>query len=159
MSTAFHPQTHWQTERMNAGMEQYLRVFVNHQQDDWVQWLPLAEFAANNGVSESIKYTLFFAVQGVDPRMSFAGEPIQERDQRHLEADQVQATMRQVHEHLRVEMRSSPAVKEEGANGGRTPTPNIQVESKVWLDACNVQTTCPTRTLDWKRLKPFRVLK
>jgi hypothetical protein len=76
MSMAFHPQTDGQTERINAGMEQYLRVFVNHQQDDWVQWLPLAEFAANNGVSESMKCTPFFAVQDADPRMSFAGEPI-----------------------------------------------------------------------------------
>ena len=53
MSTAFHPQTDGQTEQMNASMEQYLRVFVSHQQDDWVQWLPLAEFAANNGISET----------------------------------------------------------------------------------------------------------
>jgi transposase InsO family protein len=55
LSTAFHPQTDGQTERMNAAMEQYLRVFVNHQQDGWVQWLPRAEFAANNGVYESTK--------------------------------------------------------------------------------------------------------
>jgi hypothetical protein len=150
MSTAFHPQTDCQTEQMNAGMEQYLRVFDYHQQDDWVQWLPLAEFAANNGVSESTKCTPFFAVQGVDPQMSFAGEPTQERDQRCCEADQVQAVMQQVHEHLRVEMRRSQAVQEECANRGRIPTPNIQVGSKVWLDAHNVRTTCPTRKLDWK---------
>jgi hypothetical protein len=81
MSTEFQPQTDGQTERMNPGMEQYLRVFVNNQQDDWVQWLPLAEFAANNGISESTKCTPFFAVQGVDPRMSFVGEPTQEPDQ------------------------------------------------------------------------------
>jgi hypothetical protein len=37
---------------MNASMVQYIPVFVNQQQDDWVQWLPLAEFAANNGTSE-----------------------------------------------------------------------------------------------------------
>jgi hypothetical protein len=159
MSTAFHPQTHWQTERMNTGMEQYLRVFVNHQQDDWVQWLPLAEFVANNGVSESMKYTLFFAVQGVDPRMSFAGEPTQERDQPRLEADQVQATMQQVHEHLRVEMRRSQAVQEEGANRGRIPAPNLQVGSKVWLDARNIRTTRSTWKLDWKGLGPFQVRK
>jgi hypothetical protein len=110
---------------MNAGMEQYLRVIVNHQQDDWVQWLPLAELAANNGVSESTKCTPWFAVQGMDPWMSFAGDPTEERDQRHLEADQVQAMMQQVHEHLRVEMRRSHAVQEQGASGGPVPAPNI----------------------------------
>jgi len=159
MSTEFHPQTDGQTERMYAGMEQYLRIFVNHQQDDWVQWLPLAEFAANNGLSESTKCTPFFAVQGVDRRMSFAGEPTQERDQRRWEADRVQAAMEQIHEHLRVEMKRSQAVQEEGANRGRIPGPNIQVGSKVWLDARHVRTTRPTRKLDWKRLGPFRVQK
>jgi len=80
MSTAFHPQIHGQTDQMNAGVVQYLRVFVNHQQYDWVQLLPLVEFAANNGASEAIKCTQFFVVQGVDPRMSFVGEPTQEPD-------------------------------------------------------------------------------
>jgi len=159
MSTAFHPQTDGQTERMNAGMEQYLRVFVNHQQEDWVQWLPLAEFAANNDISESTKCTPFFAVQGVDLQMSFAGEPTQERDEWGLDADQVQATMQQVHEHLRVEMRSSLVLQEEGANREHIPAPNIQVGSKVWLDAHNVRTTRPNQKLDWKRLVPFRVCR
>ena len=138
MSTVFHPQTDRQTERMNAGMEQYLRVFVNHQQDDWVQWLPLAEFAANNGVSESTKCTPFFAVQGVNTQMSFAGGPTQEQDQRRCEADQVQAAMQQIHEHIPVEKRRSHAVQEEGTNRERIPAPNIQVGSKLWLDARNV---------------------
>jgi hypothetical protein len=101
---------------MNASMEQYLRVFVNHQQDHWVQWLPLAEFAANNGASETTKCTPFFAVQGTNRRMSFAGEPTDERDQRRLRADQVQAPMQQINEHLRVEMRRSQAIQEEAAN-------------------------------------------
>jgi len=87
MSTAFHPQTDGQTERMNASMQQYLRVFVNHQQDDWVHWLPLAEFVANDGISETTKWTPFFADQGVDPQMSFAGEPTKEQDNRRLDAD------------------------------------------------------------------------
>jgi len=57
MSTAFHIQIDGQTEQMNASMEQYLQVFVNHQQDYWVEWLPLAEFVANSGTSESTKCT------------------------------------------------------------------------------------------------------
>ena len=37
LSTAFHPETDGQTERANQTMEQYLRTFVSHQQDDWSQ--------------------------------------------------------------------------------------------------------------------------
>jgi transposase InsO family protein len=81
MPTAFNLQRDIVTEQMNAAMEQYLQVFVSHLQDDWVQWLPLAEFPANNRMSESTKCTPFIAVQGVDPRMSFAEESTQEQDQ------------------------------------------------------------------------------
>jgi len=35
LSTAFHPQTNEQTERTNAILEQYLRAYINYQQDDW----------------------------------------------------------------------------------------------------------------------------
>jgi len=52
MTTAFHPQTDSQTEQINASMEQYLQVFLNHQQEDWVRGLPMAEFAVNDGTSE-----------------------------------------------------------------------------------------------------------
>jgi hypothetical protein len=34
-STAYHPQTDRQTERVNQEIEQYLRIFVNHHQNDW----------------------------------------------------------------------------------------------------------------------------
>ena len=62
LSTAFHPETDGQTERANQTMEQYLRAFVSHQQDDWSDWLPMAEFAANNQQSETTQTTPFFEI-------------------------------------------------------------------------------------------------
>ena len=50
LSTAHHPKTDGQTERQNQELERYLWSYVNNFQDDWVQWLSLAEFAANNSL-------------------------------------------------------------------------------------------------------------
>lgn len=36
LSTAYHPQTDGQTERTNQEIEQYLRLFINHRQDNWI---------------------------------------------------------------------------------------------------------------------------
>ena len=57
LSTAFHPQTDGQTQRTNAILEQYLRAYVNYQQDNWNELLPQAEFAYNNRYQETIKIT------------------------------------------------------------------------------------------------------
>ena len=69
--TAWHPKTDGQTERINGVIEQYLCAFVNYLQDDWLDWLLLAEFVGNNTESETTKVTLFFANKGFHPRMGF----------------------------------------------------------------------------------------
>ena len=61
MSTAFHPQTDRQTERVNQISEQYHRSYCLYQQDDWAELLPIAEHAYNSTVSESTKISLFEA--------------------------------------------------------------------------------------------------
>jgi len=71
LSTAFHPKTDGQTERMNAEMERYLRSYINYLQDDWVQWLCMAEFAANSLPSTATTVSPFFANRGFEPCMSF----------------------------------------------------------------------------------------
>lgn len=77
LSTAYHPETDGQTERMNASLEQYLRLYVAYLQDDWVDWLPLAEFAANDTVSETTTATPFFANYGFHPRLGFEPSSLQ----------------------------------------------------------------------------------
>jgi transposase InsO family protein len=53
LSSAHHPQTDGQTERVNQVMEQYLYCTINYHQDNWTELLPLAKFAYNNTIQGS----------------------------------------------------------------------------------------------------------
>lgn len=75
MSTAFHPQTDGQTERVNRVVEDYLRCFVLPDQSDWDTHLAMAEFAINNAYHESTQSTPFRLVYGVDPLTPLAFMP------------------------------------------------------------------------------------
>jgi hypothetical protein len=56
---AFYSQTDDQTERQNQTLEQYLRNYVNYQQNDWASWLAFAEYAYNNSHHDSINMSSF----------------------------------------------------------------------------------------------------
>ena len=73
LSTAFHPQTDGQTERMNRVVEDMIRHYVGPYHDDWDRSLSLVEFAINNAWQESIQTTPFLAHQGYDPRTPLTG--------------------------------------------------------------------------------------
>ena len=64
MSTAYHPQTDGQTERTRQVLEGYLHNFVNFNQNDWYQPLPLAEHAYNNSVTNAHGISPFYPNYG-----------------------------------------------------------------------------------------------
>jgi len=51
-------------EYVNQKLDQYLRLFVNEQQDDWYNLLPMAEFQHNNYVHSTTQQTLFLLDTG-----------------------------------------------------------------------------------------------
>ncbi|KAJ1582083.1 hypothetical protein NDA15_001662 [Ustilago hordei] len=68
LSTAYHPQTDGQTERVNQVIEQYLRMYCNYEQNDWANLLDTAAFVYNNMVHNSIGVSPFFACYGWNPK-------------------------------------------------------------------------------------------
>ena len=63
-SSAYHPQTAGQTERVNQILEDMLWAYVISSKGSWEKWLPLAEFSQNNSYQESIKMAPFEALNG-----------------------------------------------------------------------------------------------
>ena len=160
MSTAFHPETDGQSENANQFLEQYLRQYCCYLQNDWVKWLPMAEFAANNHVSETTKCSPFFANYGRHPRMgteparSLPTGPLREKA---IAADEKVQEMEEIHQHLKEQMRFAQARYEQYSAGKQPPL--YRVGDKVWLNARNIETKRPSKKLDFKNLGPFEVVK
>lgn len=66
-SSAYHPQTDGQTERINACLESYLRCMVGQKPKSWNQWLPLAEWWYNTHFHSSLNMSPFQALYGYNP--------------------------------------------------------------------------------------------
>ena len=80
-------------------LEQYLCAYVNHEQNNWSSFLPLAEFCQNNSVSSTTKITPFFAVYGTHPRIDVTSRT-KDSPTEELMADRLQ----RIRETLQAEM-------------------------------------------------------
>jgi len=99
--TAFHPQTDGQTERQNQTMEQYLRAFCNYEQDNWVELIPLAEFAYNNSVHHSTRMTPCWPNYHYHPPIPFKPPNALSNMRSEIMADATISRMEESHRHLR----------------------------------------------------------
>jgi hypothetical protein len=63
-STAYHPQTDGQTERINQILEDMLRACALQYGTSWDKSLPYAEFSYNNSYQQSLKMAPFEALYG-----------------------------------------------------------------------------------------------
>lgn len=68
-TTAYHPQTDGQTERVNQCLEMFLRCTVQDNPKSWTSHLPLAEFWYNSSVHSSLGCSPFKALYGHEPDM------------------------------------------------------------------------------------------
>jgi transposase InsO family protein len=153
-TTAFHPQGDGQTERVNQELEQYLRIFVNQRQDDWVDLLPLAEFQYNNHIHSSTQHPPFLLETGRLPRMGF--EPDQ-RPSRVESVNEFKDRMKDTLEEAKAALAKSKDDMTRYYNQKRTAAPEYKPGDKVFLDASDIHTTRPSKKLSHRHLGPFLV--
>lgn len=165
LSTAFHPETDGQTENANASLKQYLRAYVSYFQDDWVDWLPIAEFEANSDRSASTGVAPFLLTKGYIPRSGVEPptpweQTASQRAKREIKsADGFIEKMDRLRQHLREQLEWSRALQKEHADRHRLPAPEFRVGDMVMLDGRNIKTVRPVKSLDHKNLGPFRITR
>jgi len=155
-TTAYHPQGDGQTERVNQELEQYLRLFINQRQDDWVGLLPLAEFQYNNHIHSATQQAPFLLDTGRLPRMGF--EPNQPPS-RLESVNEFKERMESTLEEAKAALAKSKDDMAKYYDRRRTPAPDYKSGDKVYLDASDIQTNRPSRKLSHRRLGPFPIVR
>lgn len=155
LTTAYHPASNGQVERVNQEVEQYLRLFCNHRQNDWSEWLAMAEFSYNNHIQASTQHTPFYINYGRHPRMGFEAA----KETKKESVNDFTTRLKEIQEEARAALKHAAEDMARFYNRHRQPVPEIKVGDKVWLDARNLRTERPSKKLDHRRFGPYEVIK
>ncbi|SJL07267.1 uncharacterized protein ARMOST_10610 [Armillaria ostoyae] len=156
-STAFHPQTDGQTERVNQEVEKYLRIFINYHQNDWTDWLPLAEFAHNNRTHSATGRSPFMILYGRNPRI--IPDSPRTPNSKVPAASDFSKAIAKIHKETEAALEEAAGRMKTQYDKHKRPAHEYNVGDKVWLDATNLHLPRPKKKLDDKRVGPFLVLE
>jgi hypothetical protein len=150
MSTAYHPRTDGQSERTNQFLGQFLRPWVNVQQDNWEPYLPIAKFAHNSWCNETTRQSPFSIIMGYEPQADISNTPtlipILE-----LRREVWKKAREDAHRFiLQAQQRWARSKKE-----GRM----FKEGDQVWLEGHNLHLDQPSVKLAPKRHGPFTIMK
>jgi len=154
LSTAFHPQTDGQTERINQELEQYLRFFIEHRQKDWPEWMAAAEFVINNKIHTTIKVLPFMANYGRELRM---GGDIRRKGKVESVTEFVER-MKKVHEEAEAALKKTQEEMKRYVDRGRKETENWKKGDRVLLSTKDlVFKERPTKKLMERYVGPYTI--
>jgi len=156
LSTAFHPQTDGQTERVNQVLEQYLRIFVSNRQDDWANILQLAAFSYNNSIHSAISMSPFYANYGYHPRWSGS---ISNSDSQLPSTVEKVIELHEVHDLCKSNIALANLEYAKYYNANRREGPDYKEGDQVLLLMRNITTSRPSKKLDIKYSGPFTIIK
>ncbi|KAF5701029.1 reverse transcriptase domain-containing protein [Fusarium globosum] len=154
LTTAFRPSVDGQTERMNQVLEQYLRCYINYEQNDWVEKLPIAQLAYNTAYNESTKLTPAYANFGFTPD---AYHDARQEKTINPAAIIKSDDMKDLHEYLRTELEFVRKRMKNYYDPKRLKGPTFSEGDMVYLATKNIKTDRPTHKLDYKFIGPYKL--
>lgn len=161
LSTAFHPETDGQTEIMNQYIDQRLRPFVNHYQDNWSELIPMMDYAQRTLPHETIGMSPFELLKGYAPRTTWDWERKVDTatPREKLNVEQAQAFATRMHEawkFAKANMKSAQEKKERDVNKHRRSV-DFSDGDKVWVSTKNWKTDRPSRKLAEQMAGPYPI--
>ena len=154
LSTAYHPQMDRQTERINRDLQQYLQIFTSEKQDEWVSWLPLAQFSYNAKKQLSTEKSPFEVTWSYQPKMGF-----EQRATKAPAAEELTKWMEETLEQTKENIEKAKARMKCQADRHRSQASDYEIGDKVWLSTENLKLTQASKKLTEWWLGPYDITK
>jgi len=151
MSTAFHPEMDGLSENSNKTVVRYLGGFATHDQANWDDYLPLAEYAYNSSVHRLTKLTPFELDLGYEPPLPLDLIADLQRQQANestktLQGCELVERLQHTLGVARDELRDAQDKQTAEVNKSRHPIdPAITASAKVFLDTKDLTNHIPQR--------------
>ena len=152
--TTYHSQTDDQTKRQNSIMKQYLKIFVNFQQNDWVELLSMIEFAYNNNKHAFTQMSSFETMQKYTSRMFF--EKSANFKAKSKSAKKHVEKLIELMKVLKVNLAHAQKQQVKYKNA-KTKLKNFDVKSYVNVNEKNIRIK-RNKKLEWKFFESFKML-
>jgi hypothetical protein len=154
LSTAYHPQTDGQSERANQRVEQYLRIYRNSEQSDWVDLLLMAQYTHNAWKNESTQATPFDLLIGHTPTIQ-----VEERDLAVPEIARRKEWLERGRMRAFAALRNTQkiTVQRVQRKKGERHYRGFKEGESVWLEGMNLRLSHPTAKLAPKQYGLFKV--
>jgi len=153
-TSGYHLEADGQTERTNQTLKQFLKIYCNYQQSDWLQLLSVAKFVYNNTPSSTTSISPFYANKGYYPRMELQVKC----DAQITEANSFVIDLRTVHNNLREAIEDTQHHYQKSVDKKWTPAPKIEVGNHIFLLTKFIKSTWSTKKLSEKYLDLFKVI-
>uniref|UniRef100_A0A670Z7K1 Integrase catalytic domain-containing protein n=1 Tax=Pseudonaja textilis TaxID=8673 RepID=A0A670Z7K1_PSETE len=154
LSSGNHPQMDGLTERVNSVLEQYLRCFISHQQDNWTDLLPFAEVEYNNSVHSSMGFTPFQVATGQE------FNPMPELPTKDPEIPSLKEWMDNLQAMwpvVRLSLQEARAVYKTHADKKRCEPKPFKIGDCVYLSTKFLKSLQPSKKLGPKFIGPFPI--
>ena len=145
-------------ERTNQELEQYLRMYVNHRQNNWAEWLATVEFAFNNKVHTATRSSPFQVNYGRELRIGF---DIRKKE-KNEKAEEFVKEMKERHEEARAVLVKSQEEMKRQVDRNRKEVEEYRVGDKILISTKDFSAELMkrvTRKLTEKFIGPYMVKK
>jgi hypothetical protein len=143
---------------VNQILEQYLRLYCDYQQDDWLSLLPLAEFAYNNSKHSTTKYSPFYTYCGTHPKSLPSVITTESSVSSSPTASELVSRLSKIHSKVIENIQKSNQSYAKYYNQDKEQQPEYNIGDKVWLLRRFITTKRPSSKLDYTRLGPFKIV-